>query len=433
MQHTAPDNYMDTFTKAFEQAIAEMPPKILADAIKKKLDAHGVKLSKRKLDRMAANALKGEPIDDLSVIDRIKEKLGIVAKEIVIEFTDEDTAAIQSIADGLLDEVPKIIEGILETAPPRLLETLKSNWKREAKLQDRDKAEFRKRLKERWGDGLELLKMFITIAREVGSNINTELRKDTNTHQLGDVLTRLHARACQIAEEIVCLLENGFSDGAMARWRTLHEVSAASSIIREHGEELAERYVAHEVIESVKAARLFRKYHERLGQPAMPPEDIAEIETQKDALIAKYGKEFGGTYGWASKHLKLADPTLAQLIEAAKIDHLSPYYKMASHNVHANPKGIFFKLGSIGESEVLLAGASNAGLADPGHSTAISLMQITTALALISPTLDDIVALKIMEVLVDEIGESLLKAHEQLEQDEENLLRTVAPGSSARF
>jgi hypothetical protein len=42
-----------------------------------------------------------------------------------------------------------------------------------------------------------------------------------------------------------------------------------------------------------------------------------------------------------------------------------------------NPEGVFFKLGLIGESEVLLAGPSNAGLTDPGHASALSLMQIS--------------------------------------------------------
>jgi hypothetical protein len=382
---------------------------------------------------MAASALKGEPINNVNFLDRVKEKLGIAAKEIVIEFTDDDTNAVKETVDNLIAELPKIIEGILETSPPSLLEALKNDWVREAKLQHRDKAGFRMRLNKRWGGGLELLKMFITISREVGSNINTELRKDTNTHQLVNVLTRLHARGCQVADEVVCLLENGFSDGAMARWRTLHEISAVSSLIGKHGEDLAERYVEHEAIESAKAARLFQKHHERLGQTAMPSEEIAAIETQRDALIAKYGKDFGGTYGWVAEHLKIADPKLAQLIQAAKIDHLSPFYKMASHNVHANPKGIFFKLGSIGESEVLLAGPSNAGLADPGHSTAISLMQITTALALINPTLDDVISLKILVKLEDQIGDAFLKAHTQLEQDEERFSRAATAVSSGRL
>jgi hypothetical protein len=92
---------------------------------------------------------------------------------------------------------------------------------------------------------------------------------------------------------------------------------------------------------------------------------------------------------------------------------------MASHNVHANPKGDFFKLGIIGDKQIMLAGASNAGLADPGHAAALSLVQISGMLLLLHPSMDNNIAVKVMSTLTDEIGEHLLAAHEQLIKDDE--------------
>jgi hypothetical protein len=105
--------------------------------------------------------------------------------------------------------------------------------------------------------------------------------------------------------------------------------------------------------------------------------------------------------------------------EASGIEHLLPYYKLASHNVHANPKGVFYKLGLIGESDILLAGPSNAGLADPGHATALSVLQVSVALAQLHSTFDHNVAMAVMTTLVDEIGKSLLESHQQLARDDE--------------
>jgi hypothetical protein len=45
-------------------------------------------------------------------------------------------------------------------------------------------------------------------------------------------------------------------------------------------------------------------------------------------------------------------PTFKDIERAAGIDHLRAHYRMASHNVHANPKGVFFKLGMLEESQV---------------------------------------------------------------------------------
>ena len=116
---------------------------------------------------------------------------------------------------------------------------------------------------------------------------------------------------------------------------------------------------------------------------------------------------------------------IADIQEAAGIDHLAPYYRMASHNVHANPKGVFFKLGLIGETDTLLAGPSNAGLADPGHATALSLVQISSLLLLLYPTLDNQIAMRVMHALGDEIGAALLAAHKKLKVDDK-LFREMA-------
>ena len=65
----------------------------------------------------------------------------------------------------------------------------------------------------------------------------------------------------------------------------------------------------------------------------------------------------------------------------------------------------------------LLAGPSNVGLADPGHSAAISLVQTSTPLGLLQPTLDNIVALRIMAELEGEIGRAFGDANQQLAND----------------
>ncbi len=208
---------MDTFAKTFDKMVAELPHKIISDVLQKKLHEKEIRLSKRKIDLMASRILKGEPIGQPNLLDRLKDKFGFAAREVVIEFTDKDTQAITATMDKFVEDLPRIVEKILETSPASLLITLKRNWKRESKLQVRDKTGFQKRLYERWGSGLEPLKMFITIAREIGANLNSNLRTFGDSPKTVDVLTRLHARACQIAEEVVCLLENGFSDGGMAR------------------------------------------------------------------------------------------------------------------------------------------------------------------------------------------------------------------------
>jgi len=63
---------------------------------------------------------------------------------------------------------------------------------------------------------------------------------------------------------------------------------------------------------------------------------------------------------------------------------------------------------------MLLGGASDAGLADPGHQAAISLTMITVAFLTSHPNLDGLVASQCMLAVCDDIGGELQRAHEAI-------------------
>ena len=174
---------------------------------------------------------------------------------------------------------------------------------------------------------------------------------------------------------------------------------------------------------SYGGARQYKRFETQLGVEAMDDETMAKIEEGYREVIGRFGPAFGNNYGWAAAVLGKDNPTIADIQAAAKIQHLSPYYRLASHNVHANPKGVMYKLGLMEGSATLLAGPSNAGLADPAHATspALSLLLISATLLKLDPNLDNTVAVRIMDQIADEIETLFLAAHEKLEDDERNL------------
>jgi len=99
---------------------------------------------------------------------------------------------------------------------------------------------------------------------------------------------------------------------------------------------------------------------------------------------------------------------------------------MASHGVHANPKGIFFSIGSLFPDKVLAAGPSNSGLADAGDGAARSLFSVSSSPLHLSQSLDYQVGLRAMTILVDEIGAAFLQAHQRLYRDELKLRKEDA-------
>ena len=255
---------------------------------------------------------------------------------------------------------------------------------------------------------------------EAGDEFNSEFRGDAarSNDAVFEALTRLHARSCQIASAILTLLRSGYADDAHARWRALHEVSVVSHFISEEGQKVAKRYLLHDGIQRHKLSLKLHKHAESLTEEPLSKEDIDELKLERDMLVSQFSKPFKETYGWAASALGKNRPTLEDIEESVGLEHWRPYYGMASHNVHANAHGGYFRLGlsDARTNEVLLAGPSDMGLADPGHSTAISLCQVTTVLLTTKPSLDSIVIPKILLKLEQEVGEAFLQVDRELEK-----------------
>lgn len=140
---------------------------------------------------------------------------------------------------------------------------------------------------------------------------------------------------------------------------------------------------------------------------------MALIEKEYQELVDKYGKSYGSDYGWSATTLKLPRPTFRDIEASVKLDHIRPYYKAASANIHANPAGVFKRLGLFPEEDIILAGPSNIGLSDPAKLTVISLTQITTSVLTHGANIDFLVICKAM----DEYGKSVENKFIEIENE----------------
>ena len=221
--------------------------------------------------------------------------------------------------DQLESEIPEVLENLLTQATrewseekhQQIVNDLPSILREERKIQQ----SFQKVLKSTWGEALDKLNVFLSLVTEAGDDIAREY-SPTNTDEpdyVYQVLIGLHARACQIGREVHTLLSNGFADGAHARWRSLHEVSVVASFIQEHGQEVAERYLLHDWIESQKAAQLHVKYASRINEPAPSDEELKFLDEEYRSLLARFGKEFASQYGWAAAIIKQRAPNFADI------------------------------------------------------------------------------------------------------------------------
>ncbi len=280
----------------------------------------------------------------------------------------------------------------------------------------RHRKPFEKRLYRHWKRALDLFELICLFAQDAGAEFDR--RERDGGRALGDAkfeaLSRLHARACLLAVEINTLLRSGFADGAYARWRSLHEFAVVAVLIREKEPSLAERYLLHEFTESLRAAEEYAEHQEALEFSPIPQSELEELRARVEELERTYGRQYRTQYGWAAELVE-GRPTFKDLEAAAGLQKWRPFYRLASHGVHPNPKAIFWSIAAGRLDRGLLAGPSNAGLADPGHQALISLQSATAALLSHQPELTDVLNLKAMLYLVDQAGEEFIKAHRELE------------------
>ena len=310
-----------------------------------------------------------------------------------------------------------------------LADQVKKDARRGLKRSQRERKTFEEKLGKQWAKPLQLLELLVELAEEVGNEVIEHSRADEDRGNVRnhtfDALVSIHARGCQMSWAILALLRSGFADDAHARWRSLHEMAVVSGFISEHGEDVAERYLLHEIVEQRKLARAYKKHEIRAKLDPLTQADIEALDERYDALVARFGKAFGLDYGWAASALGKERPTFVDIEEHVGLDHLRPYYVMANQNVHPNSHANFFKLrlDEIGRGAVLLAGPSNLGLANPGHGVAISLTQITVALVGMDPTIDQLVGWMVVDLLQDETGEAFLRVHKEAEKITQDELR----------
>lgn len=237
---------------------------------------------------------------------------------------------------------------------------------------------FRAQCYERWKSGLDLLKMFIVVSEEFGSTINTRGRPSAaeNGDYKFEATIILHARGVLVANEMLTLLREGFPDGALGRWRTLHEIAVISTFIAQSEPEIARRFLAHRGIAEYKALNQHNKYLPRSGIGPLEPGEMERTEYLKNFLIDEFGDEFSEDFGWAypavaKKRIKFSDLELK-----TGLDHWRPRYRWSSDNIHVGAKRPFQSLGTSErpkDQPVLLTGRSDSSFTDPAHMCVISL------------------------------------------------------------
>ena len=313
-------------------------------------------------------------------------------------------------------DLEEIFHSVSEAVCPLLEKELMNGARKTFRHNEKELKGFLKRNNLRWKNGFSLLGIFIEICLETGSEYNTLYRPDAAETQdyVFEAIIMNHAKSCLIAREVYCLLTNGFSDGANARWRTLHELAVISNFISEHGQECAKKYLEHQYVELYYEMKTARKYESKNNRQGPSDKLYKKCEDIYNDLVSKYGKGFKKKgYGWAANYLAGQDANFANIESSVKLDHWRPYYGDASQYLHGGAAGTPKLALEECSTNILLVGQSNSGMVEPGHSTALSLALATIPILLRKPiSFDSILLGKIILNISSKVGELFFKDYQ---------------------
>ena len=181
--------------------------------------------------------------------NKSQDILGSILRETLSTRADELQKEGKSITDisKILndDRISSIVEKLLERASSDNVSFYKLHLHEIIEDDDIEKNRFLQHHHSIWGECFEASRVMYIIAVEgaeafchyVTDNIPIDTRESKQFTFLA--LQHIHGRVCQQFAEVLCLMENGFADGAYARWRSMFELCCTATFISEQGEQLS--------------------------------------------------------------------------------------------------------------------------------------------------------------------------------------------------
>lgn len=283
--------------------------------------------------------------------------------------------------DKIIDE--KLTATIENIAKSTLEEIYKYCISDGSDLKNREKEIYNK-ISNNYKVGIRLFEGFMELNAQISSMTYGKYFKLFDTfddHIKLDTLIAIHVRACQVANEILVLIKNGYADGAHARWRTLHELSVTFLYLYDSDYKVIHMYNDYEIIEKYKKAKEYKACENSLDLEKLEDEEWEELSKRRDEIIEKYGKDFSEGYGWTMNDLPKGRRNFRELEKLVGTEKLRIIYSWANESVHAGVSGIKDKL-SLREEESyhFLTGSNDCGFLDPVQYTSYSLCQMSEVL-----------------------------------------------------
>lgn len=307
--------------------------------------------------------------------------------------------------DKLYEKLPDYISEITKSSAEIIFNSIENSLYKNIFYNRLLRDEFLIHQEQKWGEALIYYETLYFCCVECGAELYkymTENQKLTDKSYMFDVLMNIHARMCTICGEILCLMRNGYADGAFARWRTMDELKTIMFFIKQYGNDVAKSYYEYMEFEDFKYNKKYSNIID-MNNYEMVSEKYRFYENKSD-------------YEWArsaSCFIKNKNRITYKMIfdETGLNKEFQEEYDLACKTIHASPSATFNRLSSTGKDyEPLIAGPTDFGFPTPGQNAALSIMQGTICFILLEPTIDSQISAQLLILLSEKTIDAFEKA-----------------------
>jgi hypothetical protein len=352
-------------------------------------------------------------VEDREEEGRLVESLVKRAYDQVVECGAGHDAALKVAVEAVIGLFPSMVDkiaGSLHRTTSALIDQLAAN-----------RIELRADIEERWGHAFQVYEAVTYAAYELGARFNdfsNRADEPRNSDEVSaNLVVLLHGRACTTATEVLCLMRDGFPNGAAARQRTLHELAVIISLLVDYADQgLVERYADYSYVEQYQDACVYQEQAYAIERMPLSADEFAAIEKDYQDVLQKHGQDFRKRNQWAAPLFPPGhDITFAKLETVAGLGHLRPFYRLANHEVHAGARAAVLNLHASDRYWSIGAGArSDADFGEVGHAALISLVQATVPLMKDSEWFgedpDIVLQMQVLLRMLDDAGKAFLRA-----------------------
>lgn len=245
---------------------------------------------------------------------------------------------------------------------------------------------FEARLLSRWMPAFAYGYSVLELAREAGTAWLNHKRRggEVNPDQTDGAVLRLHMKMCQIASEVFGLMRTGHADGALGRWRSLHEAVVVATFLRQSDAKVAEKFSNYLFVQKYLGLTEYQRFAPRLGFDRLDSASAKVVKRHYRAIVGHMSPDererFSSPFGWAAEAIGKKRVVLEDLEEAAGLGRYRPVYRWSNDRIHATPNSLLSSLGDPTRKTLTLAGPSNVGFTDPAQFTCLHLAHGTRAL-----------------------------------------------------